>query len=226
MSSLVPIQMIQPQRVDFDTTQATDWLDGLPLIGTPGYGGAIAGGANVGNGGLASVSATIGAMFGAYLVTVTAIAFGLTRVGVTAPDGTIVGAGVVGLPIFAGGVAFTVQQGSTPFAVGDSFAIAVVPVAVDVTGLVFDLDARVSVGSASIALQATSGGANPTIGNGGAGGTIAMVVPKPVMARVPVKLDGYPYAITATDPTTGLKVPVFYGRIFHAANAAQIGSGD
>ena len=223
MSSLAPIQQIQPQWVEFDTTQITDWLDGLPLIGTPSLGGTLAGAANVGNGGIAVASVATGAPYGAHVVAVTGIALGLTRISVTAPDGTVTGSGVVGLPLYAAGITFTLAQGATPFAVGDTFAIAVVPQAVDLTGLIFDLDARVSTGAASIALRATSGGQAPTIANGGAAGVIAMAVPKATMARVPVRPEGYPFAITATDPATGLVVPAFYGLIHHVANAAQIG---
>lgn len=217
------LALIQPQRVDFDTTQITDWLDGLPMIGTPGFGGSIAGAANVGNGSLSVPAVAAGTPYGAHVVAVTAIAGGLTHISATAPDGTVTAQGVVGVPLYAGGVTVSLSPGSTPFAVGDSFAIGVVPVAVDLTGLQFDLDARASVGAASIALQATSGGATPSIANGGTTGTIAMAVPQPTMARVPVKADGYPYAIIATDPATGLKVPAFYGLIHHTANAAQIG---
>ncbi len=168
-------------------------------------------------------SVATGAPYGAHVVAVTGIALGLTRISVTAPDGTVTGSGVVGLPLYAAGITFTLAQGATPFAVGDTFAIAVVPQAVDLTGLIFDLDARVSTGAASIALRATSGGQAPTIANGGAAGVIAMAVPKATMARVPVRPEGYPFAITATDPATGLVVPAFYGLIHHVANAAQIG---
>lgn len=225
MSSLAPIQQIQPQYVEFDTTQITDWLDGLPLIGTPSFGGSLAGAANVGNGGLAVASVGPGTPYGAHVVVVTGIAAGLTRISVTAPDGTVTASGVVGLPLYAAGISLTLNQSATPFAIGDSVAIAVVPHALDLTGLIFDLDARVSVGAASIALRATSGGQNPTIANGGPAGVIAMTVPKAAMARVPVKPEGYPFAITATDPATGLTVPAFYGLIHHTANAAQIGQG-
>lgn len=217
------LALIQPQRVDFDTTQITDWLDGLPVIGMPSAGGTLAGSSNVGNGGIAVASVASATAYGAHVVAVTAVALGLTRIIVTDPDGIVTASGVVGLPLYAGGISFTLAQGSTPFAVGDSFALAVVRQPVDISGLRFDLDARVSVGAASIALQATSDGANPTIANGGLAGTTAMAVPKATMARVPVKADGYPYAINATDPVTGQTVPAFYGLIHHTANAAQIG---
>ncbi|MGF6252916.1 hypothetical protein ABID82_007322, partial [Methylobacterium sp. PvP062] len=217
MSSLAPIQLIQPQRVDFDTTQATDWLDGLPLIGSPAAGGTLAGDANVGNGAITVADVQPGAVYGAHVVAVTAIASGLTRISVTDPYGLVTGQGVVGAPLYAGGITISLAQGATPFGVGDSFAIAVVPQPVDLTGLVFDLDARQAVGAATIALQATSGGANPSIANGGPLGVIAMAVARTPMARLPVKPEGYPYGITATDPATGLRVPTFYGLIHHTA---------
>jgi hypothetical protein len=225
VSNLAPIQSIQPQRVDFDTTQATDWLDGLPMIGTPGFGGSIARSASVGNGGITVPAVAPGTVYGAHVVAVTAVTGGQTYISVTDPSGTVTGQGVVGLPLFAGGITLTASQGTTPFAVGDSFAISVIPVAVDVSNLQFDLDARVSIGAPSFALQASSAGVNPAIANGGATGTIAMAVPQASMARAPVKPEGYPYAIIATDPASGLKVPAFYGLIHHTANAAQIGQG-
>lgn len=225
MSSLLPIQMIRPLRVDFDTDQITGWTDGLPMIGAPAAGGTLAGDANVGTGSIAVGNVQPGTAYGAHEVTVTALAGGLTRISVADPSGTVTASGVVGLPLYAAGVTLTLTQGATPFAVGDSFAVAVLPAAVDVSGLVFDLDARMSIGAKSIALDATSGGDAPTIVNGGVSGCIAMAVLPATMARLPVKPEGYPYAITATDPATGLTVPAFYGLIHHVAIPAQIGQG-
>lgn len=225
VAALAPIQLIQPQRVDFDTTQATDWLDGLPVIGTPNLGGSIAGATNIGNGALTVASVAPGTAYGVHVVSVTAIAGSLTYLSVADPNGIVTARGAVGVPLYAAGITLTLAQGATPFAVGDAFAISVVPAAIDLTGLVFDLDARQSTGAATIALQATSGGLNPAIANGGPLGVIAMAVQRATMARLPVKPEGYPYGITATDPTTGLRVPAFYGLIHHTANAAQIGQG-
>lgn len=220
------LALIQPQRADFDTTQITDWPDGLPMIATPSPGGVVAGTANVGKGSVLVAAVDAGAdLSGVQVATVTAVTTGQTYLSVTDLDGTVTGRGVVGLPIYAGGVTFTVSQvaGQPALAVGDTFAIATMPAPVDLSGLRFDLDARVSAASATIALQATSDGASPTIASGGASGTIAMAVPKAVMAKVAVKPEGYPYAITATDLATGQVVPAFYGLIHHTANAAQIG---
>lgn len=219
------LALIQPQRVDFDTTQATDWLDGLPVIGTPGLGGIVAGATNAGNGALAVASVVAGTVYGAHTVSVTAIAGGLTYVSVTDPAGLVTGQGVVGAPVYAAGITLSVAQGATPFAVGDSFAVAVVPVAVDITGLRFALDARATVGDPSIALQAASDGLSPSIVTGGIAGTIAMAVARATMGALPVKPEGYSYGITAADPATGLTVPAFYGLIHHTAVPAQIGQG-
>ncbi len=219
------LDLIQPQRVDFDTTQATDWRDGLPVIGTPGSGGTLAGAANAGNGELVVSSVQSLTANGAHIVTVTAAALGLTRISVTDPTGAITASGVVGLPLYAAGITLMLEPGSIPFAVGDSFAVSVVPVPVDITGLQFDLDARMATTAATVALQATSGGSSPTIANGGAFGTLAMEVPQSTMFRLATKPDGYPYAIVATDLASGLKVPAFYGRIYHTAVPAQIEQG-
>lgn len=219
------LALIQPQRVDFDTTQATDWLDGLPMIGTPGPGGAVAGAANVGNGALTVASVAAGTAYGAHVAAVTAIAGGLTYLSVTDPNGLITAQGVAGAALYAAGISLLLSPGTTAFAVGDSFAVAVVPQPIDLTGLVFDLDARQAVGAATIALQATSGGLNPSIANGGPLGVIAMAVPRATMARLPVKPEGYPYGIIASDPATGLRVPAFHGLIHHTAVPAQIGQG-
>ena len=226
MSNLAPIQLIQPQRVDFDTTQATDWLDGLPMIVTPSLGGVLAGPSNVGQGSLVA-SVAPGTALGVHKVTVAALVNGLIDLTVSDPAGTITGFGIAGLPFYAGGLIVNLTQltGQTALAVDDTFAVSAVPTPVDLTSLQFDLDARMSAGAASIALQATSGGQNPGIASGGPLGVIAMAVNRATMARLPVKPEGYPYAITATDPVTGLKVPAFYGLIHHTAVPAQIGQG-
>lgn len=217
------LSLIQPQRVDFDTSQIFDWLDGLPMIGVPGLGGTLAGTSNVGNGTIAVASVGSNAAYSACFVRVTAIASGQTCLAVVDSANTPIAFGVVGLPVYAAGITFTVTQGATAFAVGDAFAISVVRVPLDISALQFDLDARDTIGAPSVALDASSGGPAPTIINGGASGVLAMAVPRVRMARCAVKLTGYPYVITASDVATGLKVPAFVGTIYHAANAVLIG---
>lgn len=217
------LSQIQPQRVDFDTSQIFDWLDGLPMIGVPGLGGTLAGTGNVGNGTIAVASVGTGAAYNACFVRVTAIANGQTCIAVVDSANTPIAFGVVGLPVYAAGITFTVTQGPTAFAIGDAFAISVVRVPLDISSFRFDLDARDTIGAPSVALDASSGGDAPTIVNGGASGILAMAVPRARMARCAVKLTGYPYVITASDPATGLKVPAFVGTIYHAASAVLVG---
>lgn len=215
------LSLIPAQEASFRTSQVTDWLDGLPLIATPGPGGVVAGLTNVGKGSLTVSAVDAGAdLSGVQVVAVTAVAGGFTYLSVSDLDGTLTGEGVVGLPVYAGGVTFTLAQvaGQAALAVGDTFAIATLPVPVDISGLVFTLDARQSAGAATIALRATSApadGSTATIATGGAAGTVAMRVPQATMARCPP--GTYPHNIIATDPATGQSVTAFYGVIEHAA---------
>lgn len=215
------LALIQPRRQDFLTCQVTDWLDGLPVIATPGPGGAIAGSDNVGQGSIAIAAVDAGAdLVGVQIVTVTAISAGLTYLAVTDATGAVTGQGVVGLPVYAAGVTFTLSEvpGQTALAVGDTFAIATIPVPVDISGLVFTLDSRMVKGSTSFALQASSSpgdGSAATIANGGVNGTLAMRVPQVAMARCPPSQTPYPHNILATDPATGQRVTAFYGLITH-----------
>ncbi|WP_267426364.1 hypothetical protein [Methylobacterium sp. GC_Met_2] len=215
------LALIQPRPITFRTSQNTDWLDGLPIIGQPGQGGVVAGSANVGTGTLAIAAVAAGTPLGVHAVAVTGIGGGLTGFTVTAPDGTVTARGVVGVPLYAGGITLALAQGSTPFAVGDVFAVSVLPTPLDITGLVFRLDARASKTSAAYALQATSAptdGSLPTIAAGTTGGNVAMRVTRATMAACPP--GQYPFDILATDPATGLTVTAFYGLIKHAAVAS------
>ena len=220
------LALIEPQRVDFDTCQTCDWLDGLPVVGQPSAAGELAGAGNVGNGAIAVPAVAAATAPGVHAVAVTGIFGGFTHVTVTDPTGAITGQGVVGLPLAAGGITLTLTQGTTPFAVGDAFAIAVLPVPVDLTGLVFTLDARMSTVSATFAFRASSApadGSTPTILAGGAAGTLAMRLLRAAMAYTPP--GDYPYAILASDPATGLSVPAYHGIIHHAAIPALLGDG-
>ncbi|MET3485351.1 hypothetical protein [Methylobacterium sp. 1973] len=215
------LALIPAQEANFRTSQITDWLDGLPLIAAPGPGGVIASAANIGVGSLVVAAVDAGAdLAGVQVVKVTGIASGITYLTVTDADGTVTASGVVGLPIYANGVTFTLAQvaGQAALAIGDTFAIATLPLPVDLTGLVFTLGARIAAGAATYALQATSApadGSTATIVNGGAAGTVAMQVPRSLMARC--QPGTFPHNIIATDPVTGQSVTAFYGLITHAA---------
>ncbi len=215
------LALIQPRPLTFRTSQNTDWLDGLPIIGRPGQGGVVAGSANVGNGSLAVSAVAVGAKRGVHVLTVTSVAGGLTVYSVTNPSGAVTAQGVAGVAIVAGGIGLTLSQGATPFAVGDTFGISVLPVPLDLTGLTFALDARAAKGAATVMLQAFSApadGSTPTIAAGTTDGNIAMRVLRATMARCPP--GTYPFDLLATDPATGLTVTAFYGVIKHAAVAS------
>lgn len=215
------LALIQPRRLVFRTSQNTDWLDGLPILGQPALGGVVTGSANVGNGALTVASVAAGTRLGVHAVTIVSAGGGLVGYTVTAPNGSVTAAGVVGAPLYAGGIVLALAQGTTPFAVGDTFAISVLPVPLDLSGLTFRLDARASTTSVGYALQAASApgdGSAPTIIVGTTGGNIAMRVLRPAMAACPP--GTYPFDLLATDPATGLTVTAFYGLIKHAAVAS------
>lgn len=215
------LALIQPRPITFRTSQNTDWLDGLPIIGQPGQGGIVAGSTNVGNGALVVASVAAGTKRGVHVVTITSVSGGLTRFTVSGPTGVVSAQGAVGAQIYAGGILLSLSQGATPFAVGDTFAISVLPVPLDISGLTFALDARAAKGSATVMLQALSApkdGSTSTIVAGTTGGNVAMRVPRATMARCPP--GTYPFDLLATDPVTGLTVTAFYGVIKHAAAAS------
>ena len=218
MSSLA---QIRAREANFHTCQVTDWLDGLPVIVLPGAGGVVAGASNVGRGSLVVAGVDAGAEIGGTQVAaITAIAGGLTYLTVTDLDGTVTGEGVVGAPLYAGGVSFTLNQvaNQPALAVGDTFAVSVLPQPLDISGLIFTLDSRIASGSATFALRATSDPNDPSLSrilNGGPTGTLALQVPQAVMAACPVSPSPYPHNIYATDPVSGLRVTAFYGVIAH-----------
>ena len=215
------LALIRPRRIVFRTSQNTDWLDGLPILGLPAQGGVAPIPGNAGNGSLALASVAAGTRLGPHVVQVTSVIGGLARFSVLDPLEVATAQGVVGSALYAGGLTLTLAPGSTPFAVGDAFAVSVLPGPLDISGLRFDLDARASKGAATQALTASSApadGSVPTIIAGTAGGNLAMQVPKATMARCPV--GQYPFDILATDLATGLTVTAFYGVIKHAAVAS------
>lgn len=88
--------------------------------GTPAA--AVANGGNAGNGTIGTVTALAGAQVGAYTLSFTSA----TAFNVYDPKGNLVGSGTVGTA-FANQLGFTVTAGSTAFAAGDSFTVAVPP---------------------------------------------------------------------------------------------------
>lgn len=87
--------------------------------------GAAAGG-NTGNGTItASPTITAGAKEGVYTVTMLEPGSNAGEFMVQDPDGITIGNGTVAVAFSAGGVAFTVADGSTDFVAGDQFTVTV-----------------------------------------------------------------------------------------------------
>jgi hypothetical protein len=82
---------------------------------------AAAGGSNVGNGTVGSITAQPPAFAGAYAVHFT----DATNFSVTNPSGVAVGVGVVGTAFGGGGLEFTITAGATAFAANDSFTVTI-----------------------------------------------------------------------------------------------------
>lgn len=84
-----------------------------------------AGAGNTGNGTVGSVTVTSAAITGDYLLTITEAAANGGKFDLVDPTGARVGSGTVGQPFTGGGLTFTLSDGSTDFAVADTFTLAV-----------------------------------------------------------------------------------------------------
>lgn len=84
---------------------------------------AVAG--NTGNGTVGSASVTSQAISGVYVLTITAAAANGGKFEVVDPLGAVIGKGTVGQAFTAGGLTFTLSDGSTDFAKGDAFNLTV-----------------------------------------------------------------------------------------------------
>ncbi|MDT4804763.1 Bacteriophage lambda head decoration protein D [compost metagenome] len=80
---------------------------------------------NTGNGTVGSVTVTSAAITGTYVLEITVAAANGGKFEVTDPLGRLVGEGQVGQAFTGGGLTFTLADGSTDFAVGDGFNLAV-----------------------------------------------------------------------------------------------------
>ncbi len=87
---------------------------------------ATAASGNTGNGAMGTVTVSGKGRPGKYTVTITAAASNAGDFVVRDPDGAVIGNGTVGVAHFNGQLLFSLADGSTDFAVGDSFTIVVV----------------------------------------------------------------------------------------------------
>lgn len=92
---------------------------------TGGTAAAVADAGNTGNGVMGTITVTAPAKVGEYRLVFVAAATNAGTFVVTDPDGRTVGAGTVAVAFSKGGLAFTLADGATDFAVGDAFTIAV-----------------------------------------------------------------------------------------------------
>lgn len=98
---------------------------GKIAVGTATSAAKTAGGANTGNGTMGSVTVSAGAKAGVYRLRIVEPGTNVGSFQVEDPDGIIIGVGVVAAAFSAGGLAFTLADGSTDFVVGDGFDITV-----------------------------------------------------------------------------------------------------
>lgn len=214
---------IQPREINFRTQTNADWLDAL-VVWQSAQGGVLAGAQNAGNGALIVNAIAPQAAIGHHIVSISSLD-GIPRITVQAPDGTVTGAGVVGLPLLAGNISVTLTSGSVPFAIGDTFAVEVLQGPVDITGLTFTLQVRTSRNSANVVLSASSApsdGSTPTILVGSAGGQVAIRKLQPSMQRSVFAPGAYVYDILAADPVASRIVQAFFGTIEHVDGVTHL----
>lgn len=80
---------------------------------------------NTGNGAMGAITVSDGAKPGVYKLTITEPGTNVGNFVVEDPDGIVIGQGDVAAAFSAGGLAFTLADGSTDFAAGDGFTITV-----------------------------------------------------------------------------------------------------
>lgn len=80
---------------------------------------------NTGNGTMGAITVSAGAKVGDYKLTIAEPGTNIGNFIVEGPDGVMVGQGDVAAAFSAGGLAFTLADGSTDFAAGDGFTITV-----------------------------------------------------------------------------------------------------
>ena len=108
---------------DSASTYAVGTVLGKSISGGTATSAANAG--NTGNGTFGAVTVTAPAIAGTYSVVITAVASNAGTFLVLDPKGQAVGTGTVGVAFSKAGLAFTIADGATDFAVGDGFTVVV-----------------------------------------------------------------------------------------------------
>lgn len=191
-----------------------DWIDGWPfeIAGSVNEDADLA---NAGNGTIGAVDLWPTTPLGLYRLVITDVEngtpfFAFSR-RTTAGDQDLA-RGAVGLPVEANGMRFTLNQGATPFAIGDGFSLVVLQGLLDVTGIAFHLHLRRGLG-AGIARPATpavfASTQAGTLRNGGVAGVVNAAVSRDTMRIVEPRT--YDYDLLAE--ADGLRRVVYNGTV-------------
>ena len=105
------------------TVSASQTVSSTTITATAAAATAWAG--NTGNGAMGAITVSIGAKVGTYKLNIVSPGTNVGNFIVEDPDGKFVGQGDVAAAFSAGGLAFTLADGSTDFAAGDGFDIVV-----------------------------------------------------------------------------------------------------
>lgn len=105
------------------TVDTSQTASSTTITATSASAAAFAG--NTGNGAMGAITVSAGAKLGAYKLMITEIGTNVGNFFVVDPEGIFVGQGDVGTAFSAGGLAFTLADGSTDFAAGDGFTITI-----------------------------------------------------------------------------------------------------
>jgi hypothetical protein len=97
---------------------------------------------NTGNGAMGAITVSAGAKVGTYKLTITEPASNVGNFIVEDPDGITIGQGDVAAAFSAGGLAFTLADGSTDFSAGDGFNIVVTPTSETAVGEFLGISVR------------------------------------------------------------------------------------
>lgn len=119
-NDVLTFDLVYGETFTFLTTSTLLPLTDLSIL-TGVQAAAVAHVGNAGNGTISAVTVGPGAQLGDFTVTFTSA----TAFTVTNPDTTSAGTGTVGQVFSGGALTFTITAGTTPFATGDGYAIAV-----------------------------------------------------------------------------------------------------
>ncbi|GEP00621.1 hypothetical protein [Methylobacterium haplocladii] len=195
MTNILAIQpRYQPLRVALND----DWTDSFPLY-QAGTAGVVVGSGNTGNGSVSVQSVEPRTPLGGHAVVVTSTD-NLVGITVTDPNGAVTALGYAGAPLSAGGLVLTVTPGSTPFRVGDAFAVQPTPATINDTGISYVLQVRRADTIQRLIFEALSDptdNSDPLIVKGNGTGAPGLMVPYTTMGSGRLLPGDYVYELLA-----------------------------